>query len=205
MAWANAIGLNFRTSDPSGFTGDPTNTVQVHSANDIYPVSKTFGAVTTNVGVNVASGSDNSSAGGTLDGRLSGTYGDNGSGTFKVRVDLEAPGQYRIGLAVNGDPIYGYAGNGPAYVIKDNTTTKATITSPASSGAKWVDANETALTAADWVTSQIFRDITFASTTFWLELPVNGLVSHISIEQLGDGGGGTTRDRRIVKSFFGLT
>jgi len=162
----------------TNFVTHNSNATPVTEA-DVYPTTRTVNGVSLTFGWVAAPTGQSRDRDNTADPRLAScVFGGSGSGGINpsFRVDLPTSGSWNLNLAL-GD-IQNDRDN--QCVVKDNTTTLATIsgstTSPASN---FVDAAGTLRTTATWVSSNSARSLTFASTTCFLNSSTNGGASNI--------------------------
>lgn len=173
MSWDK--GFNFRgdAAGPGGFPGDGANETWV--AADIYP--------TTRNGVTFGWSAANSiNRSGISDRRLCGI--NYGSTIQTFQVDLPAAADYQIQLAL-GDTADG--SDNAALAVKDNSTTKFSITNFRHPSNLWTDAANVQYTDLTWPTSETPVQATFATTTLILGLSSpDGFwtLSHLFVSQV---------------------
>lgn len=161
QAWD--FGLNGRATDTH--CTDPANTTYIRDGVlDPYPTTRTetFGYTATD--------SDNArDRDSGLDCRLAGVVFQRNDGNFTtIRIDLPSAGTYDIRLAIGEST---NARPDQRVEILDNATSKFTITSSTLAADNWIDANGNVRTsAADWVSNNTARSVTFASTTMIIKL-----------------------------------
>lgn len=193
----SSIGINFRQS--SNYVTDGAG--ETYCLGEVYPITR--GGRTFGWSADVTANSRNRST--SVDRRLSGINGVvNTAAKATFTLDLPAPGNYRIRAAF-GDQ--GSSQNILA-VIKDGTTTKATInTQP--SGGNWTDAAGVSRTSsAVWVSNNQSIDINFSGTKLNIELgghstaTFSSVISHLYVEALdaGDPPSGTVTISGVTPS-----
>ncbi len=195
MAWDK--GFDFRST--AAFVTDPTDCTYVQAdgsaAGEIYPIirnSVTFGWAPNADGHNPGNTRDRDNAAGHE--KISGVQWG-ASGICEFQVDLPAPGDYIIDLAL-GDPAGG--ANNVFTKIYDGTvagTLLATIGPTSNSSGQFVDASGVNRTSAsDWLTNRATITKTFATSIFTLTLEDQAgsptPISHLFLSQVGGGGGG---------------
>lgn len=184
-------GFNFRAL--LAFVTDGADEQFVDFITD-YPT--TAGGVTFGWTVRPENSADRNAA---IDRRLAGINYQTNDGTQGIfRVDLPAPGNYQISLALGDDGStqgYQYA------QILDNTTPVLTVNDSNGNSAdhRWDDATGTEYTETTWPTSQTPVTCTFATTTLFLKLGTPSAqidistLSHLSISAAPGGAGVTPR------------
>jgi len=171
------ILINFRLT--AGYVTDGAG--QTYVLGEVYPVTRggwTFGWDTNRSG----DARDRNNT--TYDVRIAG-INQNNADTAIFRVDLPSTGGYRVGLAL-GDI---NAQTNIQAVIKDNTTTKLTIGPTTISSENYIDALGTIYTDQTWPGSnQLSAELTFATTTFFLELTGSaGCIAHLRVQSVDAG------------------
>lgn len=196
-------GFNFRST--SGFIVDPSGTTYVASGAYAYPQTRngiTFGWTT-----NSFSFRDRDN---TINPRVAGFALIDPSSPQTFRVDLPSAGQYDIGCAM------GDASNAQdiQYIeIFDNTTSLLVMQSPAGTTAfnYYYDIGGTQYPSdAAWFSGQVFRRLTFASTTLFAVIGksgvgVNHCFAHLDVNSVsggGGGGGGGSSGGQIIQGTF---
>lgn len=119
-------------------------------------------------------------------------------------VTLPSTGAWRIRAA------FGDAGNAQTIhvLMKDNTTTFATISNKATAVNEFVDATGVVRTASAWSGSNAYVDQTFASTTFNIEIgdgASDGLstcIAHLVLESLSGSSSALPVIERITRGQF---
>jgi hypothetical protein len=175
------FGINFR--ETAGFVTDGTD--ETYCLNDAYPTTRgglTFGVVGGGGAVR-----DRSAA---VDRRLAGImfFGNNGAAVLTFRIDLPSTGTWDINLAL-GDQANPQE---TKIVLKDDTTTFATIGRTSTSAHNYLDATGTNRTGAAWPTDNVAISRSFTTTSFFLELgdsaagANNSCIAHIRIESASD-------------------
>jgi hypothetical protein len=181
-------GFNFRNT--SAYVTDGTDELAVYrvgSYAEVYPTTRggfTFGWDRNH------SLTRNRSA--SVDRRLAGMHFGYASGNEVWRLDLadlNGADTYTMRAAL-GDNNYArdvYA------LIKDNTTTLVTIDASQSGSERFTDITGVNHTPANWPGNNNADDLTFATTTFYLELGDDsakaGSVAHLYFEWTAGGGG----------------
>lgn len=176
-----ATGINFRQT--SGYVTDGAS--DTYCLGEAYPTTR--GGLT--FGFPASAAADMRNRATSVDARLAGGYGRaNASATVDFRLDLPAPGQYDISLAL-GDA--NHAQN-HRVLIKDNATTLHTI-NVATPIAEWADATgATYEFSPAWVSGQTPVRLTFASTTLILTLgghssaTLSTFLAHLKVTPVGD-------------------
>lgn len=148
------IGIDFRAT--SGFVTDPAGFT--FSLGESYPTTRggvTFGWESAPDGTR-----DRSTM---VDHRLAGiNFVGDGAGTATFRIDLPSSGTYT--LHFGGGDESGAQGD-QLIVVKDNTTTLATISGNIlANGTPIIDAINTQWSNANWPTFNVARSLTFTST-----------------------------------------
>ena len=158
-AWQK--GFDFRGT--SGYVSDATNCpvaaacTYVLGGSDTYPISPRNGAVFGWQNGTVT-GSDRWSAG--PDTRIAGVNTTpNGVAALWFRVDLPAPGVYKIGIAL-GDASYPQASK---MIVADDTTALFTI-SGGTGASGFIDANNINWAYPAWAASNTTRSATFSTS-----------------------------------------
>ncbi len=177
-----SYGINMRAS--SGYVTDGAG--ETYSLGEAYPTTRgglTFGWQTNKT----ASARDRASSN---DRRLAGmVFTSNGGATSWFRIDLPAPGSYIIRLAA-GD---GTTLNAHTLVLKDNTTTIATIGRTSTNVNNFLDATGVNRAQADWPGLNASIPYTFSTTTFFIECGGGAndgyatCLAHVYIEESGGG------------------
>lgn len=145
-------GINFRAT--SGYATDGAG--ETYSLGEAYPTtrgSQTFGWGSNRTGNSRDRAATNAHTSGIV-------FIANGGSTDTFTVDLPSTGTYDVRLAI------GDATNGQAHkiVVKDDTTTLATITGSTSAG-QWLDATGTVRTSyLLWESDNVALSLTFATT-----------------------------------------
>lgn len=188
QAFAWTEGFNFR--DTSAYCTDPADTQGAYSPDNNGGTSNDTIYATTAGGVTFGFSStpdvdnrrDRDSG---VDCRLAANNGHtNGDATpLRFRVDLPSTGTYRIRLAIGNTS---GTSDDPIVKILDNVTVKNTISfSGTMSSGHFLDAGGNDRTsAADWVSNNASIDVTFASTTFWLEIGGTSSTGYTNIAHL---------------------
>ncbi|MHA2642886.1 MAG: hypothetical protein V2G41_09590 [bacterium JZ-2024 1] len=177
-------GFNFRAT--AAFVGDGAN--EVYVLGDVYPTSRggaTFGW-TTSIGGNTR---DRSSS---VDRRLAGVNFSDDAVSQNFRVDLPAPGKYRIRVAL-GDASFAY-NNSQVIEIFDSGVSKLRIPATgkqSTAAGSFMDAVGTVLTAANWPPQNQYVEIVFSTTqaNFLIgpAAPSNSTtLAHIGLEQVNN-------------------
>lgn len=190
--------INLRAT--AGYVTD--DAVETYCLGEAYPTTRggvTFGFASSQT----ANSRDRSSAG---DRRLAGiVFRINSLGTIDFTVDLPSTGTYDIRIAL-GDAS---GAQNQLCVIKDNTTTLATINAASTSGF-FRDAAGVEYSAAGWPGSNSAASLTFATTKLVLTLgnhssaTLSTTLAHISfVLTSGGGGGGADPAASIVRAMFG--
>lgn len=174
-----AQGIDFRAT--AGFVTDAVNEVETSAAVN-YPRTPTVGN-SPHVGWEQAvGGTRNRSTG--ADARLAGVAFLSGLGvTANYRIDLPAPGSYRITLAA------GDLSTGQIQTVEffDGTTSLGVVcTNAATSASQFIDASGALWTGSSWPTNQVPVTRTFATTIFRVKItgPSSSSVTlaHVRIE-----------------------
>lgn len=196
MAWTSKKGFNFRAS--AGFVTDGTNEIPIHgTGNNIgpaYPSSKTIDGDTFDVGWSTAGADGARDRFNTLPPRLAGIHFKSNNGTQNIfRVDLPSAGVYAVTLAI-GDA---NSGTTPYWQIVDDASVLESVDktgTPTTSG-QFYDATGTIRTSdALWVSNNVDKEYTFASTIFRIRIGTTGAgsgnthISHLGIRQVSAGG-----------------
>ena len=159
------FGLNGRES--SGYCTDPANTTYFQGDSDIYPVTRageTFG-------FSPGEGNSKRDRDNAVDCRLAGNVfaTNDGNQASTLRIDLPSAGTYDITLAL-GDALFSNA-QIHAEVYDDSTLLFTVADTDGVASGAFVDANGVEhTTAANWVSNQTPRTVTFASTVFKVKL-----------------------------------
>ena len=181
QSWAADDCFNFRAT--AGYVTDAADTSPV--LGEIYPNSYSNGLTG---GWDAAIDTRDRS---TTVPRLAGGNQQIATTTLRTfRVDLPATGTYTIRLGM-GDATQGDVRN--RYLIQDNTTTLFEVTDSGTIAAdSFFNANDTAATAANWVTNYTSsgKNYVFASTIFKFQIAAfNGLtrgsIAHLCISSSG--------------------
>lgn len=165
--WAADYCFDFRLS--SGFVTDTGGCVPV--LDETYPHTYANGATAGWEQTSIDGSRDRNAA---LDPRLAGVNRNLSNDVFReFRVDLPATGSYDIRAAI-GDASFGASnGENPFASIKDTTTSLFTIVAGDGSMAaeEFYDATGVKRTsAANWVSSNAVKTLTFSTTIFRLRL-----------------------------------
>lgn len=175
-------GINFRAS--AGFVADGTG--ETYSLGEAYPTTR--GGLTFGWGTNRTGNSRDRNS--SLDRREAGiVFVSNSGGTDTFRLDLPGgAGTYKIRLAL-GDA---NSAQDVKCVIKDGTTTKATINvSP--NVTEYGDAVGAVYSAGGWVTANSTIDVEFAGSYMVLELgghavtDKSSVIAHVAVELVSAG------------------
>ena len=164
-----SFGFNFRNEISFVTDGANDQGVQITSATALYPQTNTIGGESITWGVTTLTGTECRDRYDTNDVRLAGMWfkANATAGVQIFRVDLPATGTYSINIAA-GDPQY--ASNANTFRILDNTTSKIFVDAVATTSGQFLDATGTPYTNATWPTSNTAVDVTFATTTCFIEL-----------------------------------
>lgn len=213
MAWTDQKWINLRAT--AGYVADGTGQVclpgKAGSTNEKrpYPESLTVNSDTFNTGYSTGGSTDGmrDRSTGTTNKQLAGAaLTTNSSGSPQIlKVELlGGTGDYEIRLAV-GDPS-GIGTTNPHVVIKDGTTTVATINGTAGI-ANWMDAGGTSRNDADWGTNNAALTLTFNDTSgtgstpiMYIELGNTATAGFTPLASVGIkyvGGGATTTGRLV--------
>lgn len=181
------MGIDFR--DTSGFVTDPANCTYTFTSGDgdLYPKTRggvgPFGWDTTKGGGDSHRSGNSRDRDSGIDSRLAGLEFGCGATPCYFRIDLPAPGSYKLFFAF-GDATGG--ANAVDSKIYDNSTFLTEIGPISNSAGQFVDASGTNRTsAADWVTNgaPTFITQTFASSIFYITIENGGTgpLTHIFI------------------------
>lgn len=182
--------VNFRAT--SGFVTDAAKTHVQTAITADYPATPTAGDATavgyTVVGSGLTDSRDRNSGN---DARLAGIHFNGGSGAGSIstyRIDLPAPGDYVISVAI-GDA---NAGQTAQCELFDDTASLGVLVSGTTSAAqRFKDATNTELTNSTWPSGATTVTKTFTSTIAKFNLGTGGSVpvwAHISIKAAPAGG-----------------
>jgi hypothetical protein len=159
---ASKICINFRAT--SGFVTDGAD--QTYCLGEAYPTTRAgwaFGITSTPGG---SAGTADRNSG--VDPRLAGINYDTAQGNIWVfRIDLPAPGNYNIRLAL-GDDAVGFDQN--KITVKDNASTILTVGPHTTHAGSFYDASGVEYSAANWPSNNTPVIVTFASTICIVEI-----------------------------------
>lgn len=196
MAWTSKKGFNFRST--VAFVTDGTNEIPItHTAGNIgpaYPSSKTVDGDTFNIGWSSAGSDGARDRTNTSPPRLAGVHFKSNNGTQNTfRVNLPSAGVYAITLAI-GDS---NAIVTPYWQIVDDSSVLESVDKTVSPTTpdQYYDATGVLRTsAATWVSGNVEKEYTFASTVFNIRIGTTGAgagnthIAHLGIRQVSAGG-----------------
>jgi hypothetical protein len=165
------LTVDFRAT--SGFVSDPSGATFL--LDEQYPIARagqTFGWLS-------ATGANSRDRNATIDARLAGINFRSTLGTFQL--DLPSAGTYIVRVAMGDDAIQAL---GSQITIRDGSTTLLTLGPNDLSAATFMDAAGKQWSDSIWPVTNIAMPVTFAGTTFSLDLQSatsNGVIASVQI------------------------
>lgn len=178
-------GINFRNT--VGFVTDGVNEdAEVTTASPDYPFTTAQGNTVGWESTNFGSGLQTRNRDSGNDRRLAGSaFNNDSSNQLRFRVDLQAAGNHRVGLAA-GDPNYSVT---TKVVLFDGLTQLSVLVNGSTSAPqRFFDATGVELTNVTWPTNQALVEFNFANTI--LRVISDGvtqmLLNHLYVESAGE-------------------
>ncbi len=199
MAWANAVGLNFR--ETVGHATDGTN--QAFVGDIEFPTNLTVGGVTLECGYAVGKHPSGTRDRGGTDPRFRGQhYWGNGSGEAIFRVTLEAAGEH-VFRGAFGDTDYSDVAH--EHSLREGSTAFHTFSTETDiDAAKYWDmgtGGENALTESQWIASNNAKTHTTSGTDLRIYIgrgAGGGGNSHITHINIAQSAGAATAQSRLA-------